>query len=102
MSEDSQLLIPPSFIALYVPEGRIKPTLSRDEIAQRYELCEDMAQMLTETASTMLVTLGITEHDVLARCRLGLLAEPAVVSADEAGWVVSRLAELMNWPMPLN
>ena len=102
MSEDSQLLIPPSFIALYLPEGRIKPTLSRDEIAQRYELCEDMAQMLTETASTMLVTLGITEHDVLTRCRLGLMAEPAVVSADEAGWVVWRLAELMNWPMPLN
>ena len=102
MSEDSQLLIPPSFIALYLPEGRIKPTLSRGEIAQRYELCEDMAQMFTETASTMLVTLGITEHDVLTRCQLGLLAEPAVVSADEAGWVVSRLAELMNWPMPLN
>lgn len=102
MHEDSQLLIPPSFIALYVPEGRIKPTLPRDEIAQRYELCEDMAQMLTETASTMLVTLGITERDVLARCRLGLLAEPAVVSADEAGWVVSRLAELMNWPVPLD
>ncbi|MFC7408610.1 MULTISPECIES: ATPase with chaperone activity [Hydrogenophaga] len=101
MSEDSQLLIPPSFIALYVPPGRIKPTLARDEIAQRYELCEDMAQMLTETASTMLVTLGITEQDVLARCRLGLRAEPAVVSADEAGWVVSRLAELMNWPAPL-
>ena len=101
MSEDSQLLIPPSFVALYVPPGRIKPTLARDEIAQRYELCEDMAQMLTETASTMLVTLGITEQDVLARCRLGLRAEPAVVSADEAGWVVSRLAELMNWPGPL-
>ncbi len=100
MSEDSQLVIPPSFIALYMPEGRIKPTLPRDEIAQRYELCEDMAQMLTETASTMLVTLGITEHDVLARCRLGLLAEPAVVSTAEAGWVVSRLAEMMNWPIP--
>jgi hypothetical protein len=98
MSEDSQILIPPSFIALYQPEGRIKPTLPRDEIAQRYELCEDMAQMLTETASTMLVTLGITESDVLSRCRQGLQTEPAVVSADEAGWVVSRLAELMNWP----
>ncbi|WP_342129508.1 ATPase with chaperone activity [Hydrogenophaga sp. OTU3427] len=98
MSEDSQILIPPSFIALYVPEGRIKPTLPRDEIAQRYELCEDMAQMLTDTASTMLVTLGITENDVLQRCRQGLLTEPAVVSAAEAGWVVSRLAELMNWP----
>ena len=100
MSEDSQILIPPSFIALYVPEGRSRPSLPRDVLAQRHELCEDMAQMLTETASTLLVTLGITEHDVLSRCRQGLLAEPAVVSADEAGWVVSRLAELLNWPLP--
>ena len=101
MSDDNQTLIPPSFIALHVPPGRIKPTLPLQAMAQRYELCEDMAQMLTDTASTMLVTLGITEQDVLQRCRLGLLAEPAVVSADEAGWVVSRLAELMNWPLPV-
>ena len=98
MSEDSQILIPPSFVALFVPPGRIKPTLPRDEMAQRYELCEDMAQMLTETASTLLVTLGISEHDVLLRVRQGLLSEPAVLSADEAGWVVSRLGELLNWP----
>ena len=98
-SDDSQIEIPPSFMALYLAPGGYKPVLPRDELAQRYELCEDMAQMLTETASTMLVTLGITEHDVLSRCRLGLLAEPAVVSADEAGWVVSRLGELMNWPV---
>ena len=96
MSEDSQILIPPSFVALYVPPGRIKPTLPRDEMAQRYELCEDMAQMLTETASTLLVTLGITEHDVLLRVRQGLLTDPTVLSADEAGWVVSRLGELLN------
>ena len=96
-SDDSQIEIPPSFMALYLAPGGYKPTLPRAELAQRYELCEDMAQMLTDTASTMLVTLGITEHDVLERCRLGLLAEPAVVSADEAGWVVLRLAELMNW-----
>ena len=98
MSEDSQILIPPSFVALFVPPGRIKPTLPRDEMAQRYELCEDMAQMLTETASTLLVTLGITEHDVLLRVRQGLVTEPVVVTGDEAGWVVSRLGELLNWP----
>ena len=99
MSDEYQILIPPSFEALY-RDARGRLTVPRDEFRARYELCEDMAQMLTETASTMLVTLGITEHDVLARCRLGLLAEPAVVSTAEAGWVVSRLAELMNWPMP--
>lgn len=97
MSEDNQILIPASFVALYQPEGRPKPSIPREALAQRYELCEDMAQMLTETASMQLHGLGIAESDVLQRCRQGLLAEPAVVSADEAGWVVTRLAELLGW-----
>lgn len=57
-----------------------------------------MAQMLTETASNMLHGLHITETDVLTRCQLGLTGEGAVVSPEEAQWVVHRLAELMNWP----
>ena len=97
MSEDSQILIPPSFVALFVPPGRIKPTLPRDEMAQRYELCEDMAQMLTETARNMEFQLGITEADVLQRCQQGLRTEPAVVSEAESVWVVTRLAELLGW-----
>ncbi len=98
MSEDNQTYVPPSFIALYLPEGRLKPTAPKAEIAQRHELCEDLAQMLTETASTMFHSLHITEIDVLQRCLAGLTGEGAVVSPAEAEWVVRRLAELMNWP----
>lgn len=98
MSDESQIEIPLSFVALYVAPGRQKPSLPRDELAARYELCEDMAQMLTETASHMAFSLGITEADVLTRCLQGLRVEPAVVSEVESLWVARRLAELLNWP----
>lgn len=98
MSEDNQIVIPPSFIALFVPPGRIKPTEPREVIAERYELCEDLAQMLTETARTQLFSLHITEADVLSRIHGGLQGEGAIVSGAEAQWVVTRLAELLDWP----
>jgi hypothetical protein len=97
MSDENQIVVPPSFIALYMPPGRIKPTESREFIAQRCEYCEDMANMLTETAQTQLWSLGITEADVLERIARGL-ADPAVgLSEAEAGWVLKRLAEILEW-----
>lgn len=100
MSDESQIEIPPSFQALYLVPGRQKSSLPRAELAARYELCEDMAQMLTETARNMEFGLGITEADVLARCLQGLRVEPVVVNEVESSWVVTRLAELLNWPAP--
>jgi hypothetical protein len=99
MTEEFQIHIPPRFMALYVPPGKTKPTLGQREMAQRYELCEDLANLLTEKAANMQFTLGITEDLVLQQCELGLLAEPTVVAPAEARWVVCRLAELLNWPM---
>jgi hypothetical protein len=97
MSDDYQIEIPQSFMALFVQPGRQKPSEPRDVVAARYELCEDMANLLTETASNMLFSLGITERDVLERCRLGLSGENVVVTEAEAGWVIRRLTELLNW-----
>lgn len=97
MSDDSQIIVPPSFIALFVPPGRIKPTEPREHIAQRYELCEDLAQMLCDQALARRAELGITEHDVLERIGRGLHGGD-VVNADEATWVIRRLAELLDWP----
>jgi hypothetical protein len=100
MSDENQIVVPPSFIALFVPAGRVKPTESREFIAQRHELCEDMACMLTETAQTQLWSLGITEHDVLERVHRGLLGGTAGLSGAEAGWITHRLAELLEWEDP--
>ena len=100
MSDDNQILIPASFIALFVPPGRSRPSASRPHIAERHEFCEDLAQLLTEQAATKRWELGVTEADVLQRIYLGLLAEGAPVDASEARWVLRRLAELLDWPDP--
>lgn len=100
MSDDNQIEVPPSFIALFVEPGRIKPNAPRAEIQQRYEFCEDLASMLTETAQSRLWELGITEGDVLERIHQGLLAGPVGVNAAEARWVTRRLAELLGWESP--
>lgn len=98
MYEEYQIEIPPSFMALFIDPGRQKPNASRDVVAGRYELCEDMANMLTQTAKDMFLSLGITEDDVLVQCFRGLTGDGAVVTEPEAGWVVRRLAELLEWP----
>ncbi len=97
MSEDNQIDIPASFIAIFVAPGRQKPSEPRYVVADRYELCEDMATMLTETAKNMQFSLGISEHEVLVRIQRGLTGDDAVVSVPEAQWVMQRLAELVDW-----
>ncbi len=59
----------------------------------------DMAQMLTDHARTKLFDLAVTEEVVLEHMHRGLLAEGSGLADDEAGWVVCRLAELLDWPM---
>lgn len=100
MTEEFQIQIPASFMALFVPPGRIKPLIGQREMAARYELCEDMAQLLTEQAAQHQFQLGITEDLALERCLQGLLATPEVLSQSEARWVICRLAELLQWPRP--
>lgn len=100
MTDDQSIDIPPSFVALFITPGRIKPSLTREAMSARYELCEDLASLLTEHAKTVLFDLGIAEADVLERCELGLLTESSVVSGVEARWVMRRLAELLGWDDP--
>ena len=105
MSDDaSQTLIPPSFVALYLTPGRpwSKPSEPRHVIAERYEFCEDLAQMLVDEAKARLWELKIGEDDVLQRIHRGLVAgSPAALDAAQARWVITRLAELLGWqPLP--
>ncbi|GIX24090.1 MAG: hypothetical protein KatS3mg122_1321 [Caldimonas sp.] len=90
--------VPPSFVALFQEPGRLKPNRPWAEIAQRHELCEDLAQMLTETARTKRWELHATEADVLARIGRGLHeSSPLDLSPQEVQWVLRRLAELLGW-----
>lgn len=103
MSDDNQIIVPPSFVALFVPPGRIKPTEPREVLAARYELCEDLAQMLVEHAQAVHFGTGVDEAEVLSRMRRGLVAPEGtarVVDEEEARWVTRRLAELLGWRDP--
>lgn len=98
MNPDSQITVPPSYIELFRLPGRHRLSESHVHIAARYELCEDLAQMLTDRAAAKQFELGITEDDVLVRMHEGLVADGSLVTAPEAWWVIRRLAELLGWP----
>ena len=95
--DENQVRVPESFIALYT-DARRRLTAPRATIATRYELCEDLANLLTEHCSTVHFRDGVDEATVLTRVHRGLLVEPATVEPAEAGWVVRRTAELLGWP----
>ena len=97
MSDGNQIIIPPSFVALFVEPGRSKPSATREHIYERYDLCEDLANLLTEQATNKLWELGITEADVLERIHQGLGDVDIGLSAAQARWVISRLAEILGW-----
>ena len=97
MSDDYLILIPPSFEAVH-RDARGRLQLPRDEFRARYELCEDMAQMLVDPSQAVHHDQGVAEDEILARTQAGLAATESGFSEAEAGWVVTRLAELLGWP----
>lgn len=99
MSDEYQIEIPPSFSALYC-DARKRLTVSLQVLRDRYEVCEDLASHLTEHCRGIHVEIGVDEQEVLTRCQQGLMDAASGVSADEALWVVTRLAELLGWPHP--
>jgi hypothetical protein len=98
MSDDFQPIIPPSFLALFVEPGRIKPQQSLAAIRERYGYCEDLASLLVDTSKNRKAQLGITEADVLDRIETGLRGGDVVACEKEAEWVMTRLAEMLGWP----
>ncbi len=99
MSDEYQIHIPPSFVAVHA-DARGRLQLPRDEFRARYELCEDLAQALMERAQMLQFDLGVTEADVLQRMGQGLRGAESGLVGGEGVWVVRRLAELLGWPDP--
>ena len=56
-----------------------------------------LAGSIARRYARALFSLGVDESDVLDRCHRGLLDAASGVSRPEAGWVVQRLAELLEW-----
>ena len=100
MYDHYQIEIPESFYALFLTGGSDRPNATREVIAARYDLCEDLASQLSGYASARHLDLGIAESEVLVRCHLALAGGDAGVSPPEAVWVIRRLAELLDWRCP--
>lgn len=97
MDDDSnQIEVPASFCALFTsPAGRLTAPITT--VRQRYEHCEDLAQMLVDQAATLQFKTGRSEAEVLQTIEVGLAGGDAGVTGDEAGWVVTRMGELLGW-----
>lgn len=98
--DDNQIEVPPSFQALFATPSGYRLTEPMSFVRERYELCEDMAQMLTEQAATAHFKSGGSEGEVLARMQLALADAATGLQPREAAWVVTRLAELLGWEAP--
>lgn len=97
---DSQILVPAPFVSLLYPDTARTAKPDWALLAQRHELCDDMAEVLTEHAKQIEFKLGLDSSDVLHKLLDGLLNDEVRLSEAEALWVVCRLAELLNWPVP--
>jgi hypothetical protein len=100
MDDYNQIEVPPSFLALFSSPSGHRLLQPMSTVRERYELCEDLAQALTDQASTALFKSGGTEGEVLEKMQLALSAAESPVQPPEARWVVQRLAELLGWEVP--
>jgi hypothetical protein len=101
MDDFNQIEVPPSFLALFTSPGGHRLLQPMNTVRERYELCEDLAQMLTEQAETARFKSGASEGETLAKMEL-VLSDPASgLAPGEVTWVVTRLAEVLGWPLPL-
>lgn len=99
MSDENQIFVPPSFIAVYSDaQGRLRE--SADMLRTRYELCEDLAGHLVEHAQTLYHVQAPSEAEILRRIHAGLCAAESGMAPAEATWTVTRLAELLGWQCP--
>ena len=99
MDDTSQIQPPPSFADLFrTRSGKLSTSIG--EVVQRYELCEDLAQMLVEQAQILYHQSAPSEAAILKTMLMGLQSEGAVVTPPEARWVILRLAELLEWKAP--
>lgn len=97
MEDPNQIEVPPSFLAVYCAPGGQRLIQPMALVRERYELCEDLAQMLSEQASMAVFRSGAPECEVLAGIQAGLEVEGGPLQAGEPVWVVTRVAEILGW-----
>lgn len=96
MDDSNQIEVPPSFLALFTsPAGhRLLQPMTR--VRERYELCEDLAQMLVEQAQAARFKSGESERETLAKVEAALSDPGSGLERGEVSWVLTRLAEIVR------
>lgn len=94
--DEHQIHVPESFQDLFRQPGRHRLTEPWHHVLQRYEVCEDLAQVLCPQARALRSDLGVTAQDIAHR--MGpVLEHPEVgLAPEEQRWVLTRLIELME------
>jgi hypothetical protein len=100
VDDPNQIEVPASFVALFTAPGGHRLTQPMAAVRGRYELCEDLAQMLCEQASVAAFKSAASEDEVLAGLQAALSAEGGPLQASEPEWVVTRIAEILGWNLP--
>jgi hypothetical protein len=100
VDDPNQIEVPPSFVALFTPPGGHRLTQPMAHVRARYELCEDLAQMLCEQASVAAFKSGAPEGEVLAGMQAALSTGSGALPEGEPAWVVTRIAEILGWELP--
>lgn len=98
MYDHNQTLVPESFLALYIRNGRL--TLQRHELEARSEMAEAFALQVSEVVVAIPADGKDDQLDALRSVKASLLAEPAQLTEPEATWVVTRAAEICGWTRP--
>jgi hypothetical protein len=98
MDDSNQIEVPPSFLALFTSPSGHRLLQPMKTVRERYELCEDLAQMLVEQAETARFKTGDSVRETLAKMELALSEPASGLEPGEVTWVVTRLAELLTPP----
>jgi hypothetical protein len=98
MYDHNQTLLPDSFLALHVRNGRA--VIGRDELEARYEIAETIALRIAEVLVHVPGDDDRARREALQAVQESLLTPPAEVSEAEATWVIARVREICEWEQP--
>lgn len=93
---NEQIEIPESYLALFKGPGQ-RLTAPAEVIFAGYDLCEDLAQMLSDKCRSVHQVDNVDERTVLERAHEGLVNPGSPVGEQQAIWVIRRTAELLDW-----
>jgi hypothetical protein len=100
MDDSNQIEVPPSFLALFASPTGHRLLQPMKHVRERYELCEDLAQMLVEQAETARFKSDGSERETLAKMEAALSDPGSGLEPGEVSWVLTRLAEIAGWGPP--